>query len=754
MPTMRSALPLALACAAAVSGWLYMRFDLDAPGPTANAVIERYCIDCHNANDLAGELRLDDKDVTEVGEHPEVWEGVVRKLRTGMMPPAGEPRPERFALDSVAAELEGRLDANALNTPREATVLRRLNRTEYANAIRDLLHVNIDAQSMLPLDDSSEGFDNVATALGVSPSLIEAYVSAALKVSRRALGDRTAPQTQMSYAAPQRLLQDRHLDGLPLGTRGGIRIEHEFPLDADYEFRVRSGFRRAPGARLDVTLDGTPVLLTGAGTFTLTVTAGPHVLTAAVVDSRRPAGVDDIYARRDPPAGISSIEIIGPLRAGGPGNTPGRRRVLSCQPQNAAEETPCAESIIDSVATRAFRRPVSREDLEPLIEFYTVARRGGDFESGIQNALARILVDPRFLYRFEIAPASAESGERYAIDDFELASRLAFFLWSSIPDDRLLEIARGGTLHEPRVLLTETRRMLADPKAHALVENFAAQWLFLRELDSVTPDAEDFDANLRLAMTEETQRLFAAIMREDLSVIRLLDADFTYLNDRLAAHYGIDGIKGSYFRRVDLPADSQRRGLLGHASILTLTSVTNRTSPVIRGSWILETLLGSAAPVPPPNVETTLEGDDGGEIAATVRARLEAHRAAPTCASCHAIMDPIGFSLENFDLIGAWRDSDEGMQIDTRATLADGTPIDGPAELRQALLTRSDAFVTTMTEKLLTYALGRGVDYADAPTVRAIVRDAAQSDYRFSALVQGIVRSEPFLTRVKGVSEE
>jgi hypothetical protein len=746
---------LLIAFAGAVAGGLlYTQFELGAPQRGANVLIEQYCLDCHNVIDLAGELRLDDKDASDVSAHPEVWESVVRKLRTGMMPPAGEPRPERSELNSVAAELEARLDANAPNIAYEETVLRRLNRTEYANAIRDLLHVDIDAKAMLPLDDSSEGFDNVATALGVSPSLIEAYISAALKISRRALGDRTAPPSQISYTAPQRLVQDRHLDGLPLGTRGGMRIEHDFPLDAEYEFRVRSGFRRAPGASLDVTLDGAPVALTRAGTIRLPVTAGPHVLTAAIVDSRRPVGVDDIYARRDPPAGVSSVEIVGPLEVTGTGNTPGRRRILTCDPQDTAEEARCAESIIASVATRAFRRPLSREQLEPMVAFYTDARRNADFESGIRNALARILVDPRFLYRFEPAPAAVGSGERYRIDDFGLAARLAFFLWSSIPDDALLEVAASGTLHEPAKLVAEIRRMLMDSKADALVENFAAQWLFLRELDSVTPDAADFDENLRLAMTEETQRLFAAVMHDDLSVIRLLDAEFTYLNDRLAEHYGINDIHGSYFRRVDLPLDSPRRGLLGHASILTVTSVTNRTSPVIRGSWILETLLGSPAPVPPPNVETTLAGDNGDAIGSTVRARLEAHRGSPTCASCHAIMDPIGFSLENFDLIGAWRDTDEGMQIDTRATLADGTRIDGPGELREALLARSDAFVTTLTEKLLTYALGRGIEYSDMPTVRAIVREAEKADYRFSALIEGIVLSEPFLTRVKGVSEQ
>jgi hypothetical protein len=573
-----------------------------------------------------------------------------------------------------------------------------------------------------------------------------------MKISRQALGDRTAPQSQVTYAAPQRLAQNAHLDGLPLGTRGGMRIEHNFPLDADYEIRVRRGFRSPLSARVDITLDGAPITLDNSTRIRIPVTAGPHTLTAAVVDMRRPAGVDEVYAEYDTGGGIQSIEIDGPLEPTGVGDTPSRQRILTCQPESDRDEERCAQEIISAIAMRAFRRPQSAEALAPLMDFFAAGRDDGGFEAGIQQALARMLVDPRFLYRIEQDPATIEPGTVYAIGGFELASRLSFFLWSSIPDDALLAAAGAGQLMSPTGLEAEVRRMLADPKADALIENFAAQWLFLRELDSVTPDSEDFDENLRAAMARETKLVFGAIMREDMSLLRLLDADFSFLDERLAEHYGIANVYGSHFRRVELPADNPRRGLLGHGSILTVTSVTNRTSPVIRGSWILEALLGSPAPVPPPNVETTLEGDDGVTVNASVRERLEAHRSNPTCASCHAIMDPVGFALENFDLIGAWRDADGGRPIDTAAMLTDGTRVGGPAALRAALLDRSDAFVTVASEKLLTYALGRSLEYYDMPAVRAIVSQAGTQDYRFSAWVLGIIQSEPFQTRVKGAN--
>jgi hypothetical protein len=746
----------ALAACAGLGGgaWLYVHRDPDPDATAASALLDKYCVDCHNPIDLAGSLRLDNKDFGHVGPDAAQWEHVVRKLSTGMMPPAGERRPPRKTIDTMVTELEARLDRAEREHPTvpERTALRRLNRTEYANAIRDLLHVDVDSATLLPLDDSSEGFDNIATSLGVSPSLVEAYVSAAMKISRRALGDPTTPRSQVTYAAPQKLAQDRHLEGLPLGTRGGLRIEHDFPLDATYEIRIGRGFRLPAGTTLDVTLDGAPVETDNPARFRLEVPAGPHTLTAALVDAWRPAGVDDIYAEYTTPGGVQSIEIDGPLDPSGVGDTPSRRRILICTPHGETDERPCAERILSKLATRAFRRPVSHDELTALMEFYDAGSEGG-FEAGIERALSRVLVDPRFLYRFEPDPATVEPGAVYEVGDFELASRLSFFLWSSIPDDELLATAAAGRLHEPDTLVAEVRRMLADPKADALVDNFAAQWLLLRELDTVTPAADAFDENLRQAMLRETTLFLRTVMREDMSVLRLLDADFTFVNERLAEHYGIPGVHGSEFRRIRIPADNPRRGLLGQGSILTLTSVTSRTSPVIRGRWVLQTLLGTPAPTPPPNVNTTLAGDKGEAVAATVREQLEAHRKNPTCAACHAIMDPIGFSLENYDLIGTWRDTDGGQPIDTHAALTDGTVVDGPATLRDALLDRSDAFVTTMTGKLMTYALGRRLEYYDMPTVRAIVRQARDEDYRFSAFVLGVVQSRPFRSKVKGAKD-
>jgi len=716
-------------------------------------VVGEYCLDCHNGIDFAGSLRLDDKDMLDIGEDAEIWEHVVRKLKTGMMPPAGEPRPERTTLDGLTANLEQRLDRFAADNPRPGpTVLRRLNRTEYANVIRDLVDLRVDASTLLPLDDSSEGFDNIGSALGVSPSLVESYVSAAMKISRWALGDSTAPRTQVAYAAPQGLDQSRHFDGFPIGTRGGMSFEHLFPLDAEYEIQIRRGFGRGSG-RIDFTIDGEPIEAEGIGNLRIPITAGPHTLTVANVDTRRSAGVDDIYSAPPPTGGIQLVEIDGPFNAAGVGDTPSRQRVLICEPTSSEDENDCAREVISTIASRAFRRPLEAEDLPPLVSFYDAGRAEGDFESGIQRALARILVDPRFIYRIERDRTTPENGGAHSIDDYEFATRLSFFIWSSIPDDELLSIAASGLLRDPEVLKRQVERMLADSKSVALVDNFASQWLFLRELESVTPDTEAFTENLRQAMASESEQLFDTIMREDLSILRLLDSEYSFVNEELANHYGYAGVRGSHFRRIDLPDGSQRQGLLGHASILTVTSVTNRTSPVLRGSWILETLLGSPAPTPPPDVETTLEGDDGATVAMTVRERLEAHRANPVCASCHAIMDPIGFSLENFDLIGAWRDTDGGQPIDTQGVLTDGTVLNGPAALREALLARPEAFVTTATEKLLTYALGRGIEYYDMPAIRAIVSQAATEDFRFSALILGVVESEAFGTRATGAIE-
>jgi mono/diheme cytochrome c family protein len=728
-----------------------------------DALVRQYCVTCHSERLKTGGLVLEGRALDRVGDDPETWEKVVRKIRTGMMPPSGARRPERAQLDAFATDLEGRLDAAPDSAPTPgAPALHRLNRTEYANAIRDLLALDIDPAAFLPADDSSEGFDNLAESLGASPSLVQGYVSAAMKISRRAVGDRTTPPSQVTYPAPAGLSQGRHLDGMPLGTRGGFRVEHTFPLDAEYEISVNGlggGFGVPPTADIDVSLDGARIEAKNPRTFRLKVSAGPHTVVAALVDRQRSAGVDDVYsdfranAAFTPPGGIFGISISGPYDASGPGDTPSRRQIFVCHPPAAprtsvapaAPEEACARRIVTTLARRAFRQPARLTDIATLMTFYRDGRQEAGFEAGIQQALARILVSPRFLYRSE-EPPPGPPRRAYRISSFDLASRLSFFLWSSIPDDELLELAASGRLNEPDVLRAQTRRMLADPKADALTRNFAGQWLFLRELAKVQSGARDFDENLRQSFRRESELFFDAIVREDRSILTLLDADFTFVDERLARHYGIPNVRGSYFRRVALDPDSPRRGLIGQGSVLTLTSVATRTSPVSRGKWILENLLGTPAPIPPPGVDTNLDKDGAAAATATLRQRLEQHRSNPVCASCHKIMDPIGFALENFDLIGAWRDVDGAGRVDATGQLVDGTPLNGPADLRRALLSRSAAFVTTAVEKLMTYALGRPLRYYDMPAVRAIVRRAAGSDDRFSSLVLGIVESEAFRT--------
>jgi mono/diheme cytochrome c family protein len=717
------------------------------------AFLNQYCIGCHNQRARQGGLALDTLDVSRVGPAAETWEKVVKKLRTGMMPPSGARRPERDLLDRFAGELETRLDkavdpAAALVTP----ALHRLNRTEYANAIRDLLALDINVNTLLPADGSSQGFDNLAEALAVSPSLIQGYVSAAMKISRLAVGDKTLAPSQTTFAPPPGLAQDRHIDGLPLGTRGGVVYHYTFPLDAEYEFSL-GGRGAAPGA-LDLTLDGAQIKVDNPRGFRLKVTAGPHAIGVALMDRQRGAGVDEIYsdfrtnATFTTPGGVPTLVVTGPYNATGVGDTPSRRAIYSCKPARAAEETACARTILSTLARRAYRGPVSAAEVNTLLEFYHEGRKTGDFDSGIQQALARILVAPRFVYRIEEEPAAVASGQVYRISDVELASRLSFFMWSSIPDDELRDVAMKGQLRNPQTLAQQVKRMLADHRADALVENFAGQWLYLREVENVQTEARNFDENLRRSFRRETEMLFDAIIREDRSLIDLLDADYTFVDERLARHYGIPNVKGSYFRRVPLAADSPRRGLLGQGSILTVTSTATRTSPVSRGKWVLENLLGTPAPVPPPGVETNLGGEEGAKTS-SVRERLEAHRASPTCASCHRIMDPMGFALENFDLVGTWREFDGPSRIDSKGQLADGTAVSGPADLRRAVLSRSDAFMTTAAEKLMTYALGRPVHDYDMPAVRTIVRRAAANNNRFSSLVMGIIESDSFQKRVK-----
>jgi hypothetical protein len=652
-------------------------------------------------------------------------------------------------------------------------MLHRLNRAEYANAVRDLLDLPIDAAALLPGDDSSEGFDNMSSVLGVSPALMQAYVTAAAKISRLAVGDPTISADVTTYLPPRGLSQATHREGLPLGTRGGILVQHVFPLDAEYEFRVgRAGgglFGLAPVGvddEVELTFNGERVQVIGRtpprGGIRLKIPAGPQTIGVAVVRRANARGVDDLFAELANTAGVNSLAINGPLNPTGPGDTPSRRRIFSCRPPSpsglrrdespTAEETACARQILSTLATRAMRRPVGQNDavVETLLGFFESGRTLRGFEAGIQYALARVLVDPQFIYRFEKEPAGLRSGAVYRLSDLELASRLSFFLWSSIPDEELIGLAANRRLAEPAVLEQQTRRMLADARSRALLDNLAGQWLQLRQLDEVAPGTKEFDGSLRYAFRRETELLFETIVRDDRSVLDLIDADFTHVDERLARHYGIPNIRGSRFRRVAL-GDGARRGLLGHGSLLTVTSAGNRTSPVKRGKWILENLLGAPVPSPPPGVETNLaESTAHGAPPTSVRQRLEQHRASPSCAACHAVMDPIGFSLEHFDLIGKWRDADGGVPVNAAGQLVDGTLLSGPESLRQALLGRRDALVSTAAEKLLTYALGRRLEYFDMPAIRAIVRDAARADYRFSSLVTGIVKSAPFQMKTKG----
>jgi len=719
--------------------------------PLDTALLKQYCITCHNQRAKTADLMLDSFDYEHLEKNAETWEKVIRKIKTGMMPPSGARRPERAALDAFANEVEKRLDAAAARNPNPgAPALHRLNRTEYANVIRDLLDVEVDAAALLPPDDAAEGFDNIADALGTSPAFIQGYVSAAMKISRRAVGDRTLIPSQVTYAAPGGLSQDRHFEGLPLGTRGGMRIQHTFPVDADYEFTLGGA-----AAGVDFTIDGQKIELRNTRGFRLPIQAGPHTITAAIVDRTRGAGVDEQYSDFRVNSsftlggGVNSIIINGPFDMSGPGDTPSRRRIFVCYPAAAAEEATCARQIVSTLARRAFRRPVLDSEMTTLMSFYQLGRKDTDFETGIQQAVARILVAPAFLYRVEEEVPGVADGAIYRLKDLELASRLSFFLWSSMPDDELLELAIKGRLSDAKVFEQQVRRMLKSSKSQALIANFAGQWLGLRELEKVETSAKNFDENLRQSFKRETEMLFESIVREDTSIVNLLDPDYSFVDERLARHYGMPDIRGSYFRRVTLGPSSPRRGILGQGTFLTISSVGTRTSPVTRGRWILENVLGTPAPVPPPGIDTNLEKDAEEVKVTSLRQRLELHRKVEPCASCHKIMDPLGFVLENFDMVGAWRDTDGKTPVDPSGQLVDGTKVGGVADLRTALLSRREMFVSTATQKLLTYATGRTVHYYDMPTVRAIVRQASTNDYRFSSLVLGIVQSDTFQKRIK-----
>jgi hypothetical protein len=810
------------------------------PVSPQRALLNQYCVGCHNqrakaaGQEAARKLTLDDLDVAKVGEHAEAWETVVRKLRAGMMPPANSRRPDKATYNGFITWLEGELDRGAQpNMPPPG--LHRLNRTEYANVVRDLLDLDIDPAQYLPSDDSTHGFDNIAGALGISSTLVEAYVSAAAKLSRLAIGEPAQP-TLVIYRTPEDTSQDYHLEGLPFGTRGGMLVRHVFPSDGEYTLTVTpifgdnmspTGFGSVACEKLEILLDGERLDLIdwqgsrrfgaptancggapagqrgrgaapaagggrgrgaaapsgggqqgpeaffgGRGGTPMRVrfktTSGEHAVGVTFPATNFAPLLDlDRHFMRDtlqtgPTPGFTFFPHVGTIRIEGPYNataakqSPSREKIFVCQPTNANDEAACARKVVTNLATRAFRHPATPAEVQSLMDFYQDGRKQAGFDRGIEMVLARVLADPKFIYRIEAEPAALKAGQTYRLSDADLASRLSFFLWSSIPDEELLTAAGQGRLKDPAVLEKQVRRMLKDPRADALADNFAGQWLNLRGMQAAGPLPlvyPDFDDPLRQAMRREVELLFDAIVREDRNVIDLLTADFTFVNERLAKHYGIPNVYGSQFRRVTLGPDMDaRRGLLGKGAFLVTTSKPERTSPVTRGKWIMTNILGVSPPPPPPDVPPlpARPADARGNAKEPgMREKMLQHRVRADCIQCHMLMDPIGFSLENFDGIGLWRTDEDGTAVDASGKVYDGTAIDGPAGLRGWLLEYSDQFVEVVAEKLLTYALGRGVEYQDMPLVRAIARDAKKADNRFSALVLGIVGSKPFQMNMK-----
>jgi hypothetical protein len=766
------------------------------PAPAAalsqRAVLDRYCVTCHNARAKTGGLVLENIDLADVGAHSDVWEKVVRKVRAGMMPPPGLPAPSASDKQALVTSLEESLDHAAIVTPRPGRPLvHRLNRAEYANAIRDLLALEIDPAPLLPSDDSSAGFDNIADVLGLSPVLLESYLSAAGRISALAIGDPKTPPMGEVYRVRQDASQSRHVDGLPLGTVGGFSITRNIPADGEYLFQVRL-FRTNLGTmrglefphQLEITVDGERVHIADFGgdrdvrassdnptttgdeidnrfTVRVPVKAGPRKIAVAFIEKTHGYNTRRLqsYIRSSADtidfSGYPHIDqflMTGPFNPTGPGDTPSRRVIFSCRPATTADEPACARQIVTRLARRAYRGDLQDADVQVLLDFFRNGRQQtGTFDGGIDMALRRMLSSPKFLLRVEPDPAGAVPGSAYRLSDLALASRLSFFLWSSIPDDELLTAAAKGDLKKPSVLERQVRRMLADPKARALVDNFAGQWLHLRNLRNKQPNSfqfPDFDDDLRRAMVTEVQLFFKSVIDEDRNVLDLMTAGDTFVNERLARHYGIPGIYGSQFRRITL-TDEARRGLLGKGAILLATSHAHRTSPVLRGKWVLENIIG-VSPAPPPDNVPALSDEQKPEKPRSGREALEQHRGSPTCASCHRVLDPIGFAMENFDAVGAWRVKDGGTlgdTIDASGQLADGTRIDGVVALRQALVREPEMFVRTLAEKLLTYGVGRGLTGSDMPVVRSIVRDARGQHYRFSSLVLGVVRSVPFQMR-------
>jgi hypothetical protein len=789
-----------------------------APLGQQQALLKQYCVTCHSAQVHSGGLVLNTQDLVNPGAHAATYEKVVRKLRAGVMPPAGMPRPAKPAYDGFASWLETELDAAAAAHPNagRTEALHRLNRAEYQNAIRDLLALDVNTTELLPADDGSYGFDNIAGVLKVSQTLMERYLSVAGTVGRLAVGEPPRTPEAVTYRLSPQLPQYDHIDGLPFGTRGGALIHHVIPADAEYDIRVQ--LQRASGATisglsephdLEISVDGAeakrftvkPVPAdrpassksTAAAKpekaeitvkkeadadlhFRIALKAGPREIGVAFLmkDHAEDTSLREPFKRLDNSGGngvnlsqphVAAVIVTGPLNVAEAKvgkDTPSRKLIFICTPTSAAEESPCAKKILSNLARHAYRRPVTSADTGILMASYQSGRKEGDFEQGIEVAIRRMLVSPEFLFRVERDPPNAAPKTNYPVSDLELASRLSFFLWSSIPDDQLVDLAVAGKLHDREVLGAQVRRMLADGRSRAIVDNFAGQWLYLRNLPAATPNLDmfpDFDEGLRQDMRRETELFFGSIIHQDRSVLTLLNADYTYLNERLARHYGIPNVYGSHFRRVALGDQAGiRGGLLGQGSILTVTSHNDRTSPVVRGKWILENILGTPPAPPPANVPELKQNNNVNGKVLSMRERMAIHRENPVCASCHAVIEPTGFALENFDAVGAWRNVDntpavpwvrtEGSAaIDASGKLPDGTKFNGPSELRAALLSRPDRFVTTLTEKLMIYALGRGVEYYDMPVIRSIVRDASHNDYRFSTLVLDIVESQPFRMR-------
>jgi mono/diheme cytochrome c family protein len=754
------------------------------------ALVKQYCVGCHNdrGKERAGNLTLASFDAARVGQDPQVAETaekMIRKLRLGMMPPVGARRPEAATITAFAASMESRLDQAASLHPNPGRRgFQRLNRAEYAHAINDLLSLDVDVTAFLPADTISGGFDNVADVQNFSATLMEGYLRAASRISTLAVGDPKAGASEATFKVPRTGSQMQHVEGTPFGTRGGIAVMHTFPADGEYSFRMQLHSiptgqlfgSTVKGELIEVSIDGERVAALEINprmseadpngmnikTPPIHVKAGTQNVAAAFI-RRFDAPVDDLMAPIDHTLadtqigsgfGITTLPhlrefaISGPFKVTGVSETPSRRRIFTCRPTSIAEEKSCAAEIIRRLAVQAYRGPVTTSDTEGLMRFYEQGRKeAGDFESGIRMALQAILASPRFLFRLEQTPVTVRPGQNYRITDLDLASRLSFFLWGTVPDVELVKVAQSGTLKTPAVLSAQVKRMLADPRSESLSTRFASQWLRLQDLEKINPDALLFpyyDYNLGQALKRETELFFDSIVREDRSIFELLTADYTFVNERVARHYGIPNVNGYDFQRVQIP-DENRRGLLGQASILTLTSVADRTSPVLRGKWVMEVLLGSPPPAPPPGVPTLDETKaEAGDKLLTTRERMEQHRSNPQCTSCHRVIDPLGLALENFDVTGRWRIRDNGAPVDPVGDLYDGTRMAGPAGLRTALLKHSDAFLQTFTERLLTYALGRRVEYYDMPAIRAILRDAARNDNRFSSFIMGVVNSKAF----------